>query len=202
MDSLRSLSSPSAAVLRDGRLATVPLAEVIPGDIIQIKTGDTIPADLRLFEAMNLECDEKVLTGEAIPVAKDAKAELASADGELAIGVGDQVNMAHSSSSVTKGRGKGVVVFTGMYTEIQDCIIFHGKRRRPSRSMSRRKHGSLQPVKGGFLRAWDGMGKFLWLTPQRQNLPCMVWLVFMIPLAPRPEILCVSARKPVSRSTC
>ncbi|KAI5307560.1 Na+ ATPase, partial [Ascosphaera atra] len=71
MDSLRSLASPSALVIRNGTAITVSSSEVVVGDIVQVKTGDTIPADLRLFEAMNLECDEKILTGEAIPVPKD-----------------------------------------------------------------------------------------------------------------------------------
>ena len=57
-------------VLRDGNETTIPSAEVVPGDIVSIKTGDTVPADLRLFEVMNLECDEAILTGEALPVAK------------------------------------------------------------------------------------------------------------------------------------
>lgn len=117
MDSLRSLSSPSATVLRDGHRETIPTAEVVPGDVVQIRTGDTVPADLRLFDAMNLECDEKILTGEAVPVAKDVNKDLADSD-ELSVGVGDRLNMAYSSSTVTKGRGSGIVVFTGMSTEI------------------------------------------------------------------------------------
>jgi P-type Na+/K+ transporter len=64
MDALRALSSPTATVLRSGNLDSIPSAEVVPGDIIVLKTGDTVPADVRLFECMNLECDEKILTGE------------------------------------------------------------------------------------------------------------------------------------------
>ena len=63
MVSLRALSSPTATVLRSGNVEAIPLAEVVPGDIVITKTGDTVPADLRIFESMNLEC-EKVLTGE------------------------------------------------------------------------------------------------------------------------------------------
>ena len=65
MDSLRSLSSPSAVVVRDGSEITIPSGQVVPGDIVSIKTGDTVPADLKMFEVMNLECDEAILTGEA-----------------------------------------------------------------------------------------------------------------------------------------
>ncbi|KAI1978009.1 potassium/sodium eff [Ophidiomyces ophidiicola] len=163
MDSLRSLSSPSATVIRSGHEVTVPSGEVVPGDIVQVKTGDTVPADLRLFEVMNLECDEKILTGEAVPVAKDE--EFATDGDELAIGVGDRLNMAYSSSTVTKGRGRGIVVFTGMHTEIGKIAqSMQGKRRKPGRSMSRKKYGTFQPVKGGALRVWDRIGKFLGLT--------------------------------------
>jgi Na+-exporting ATPase len=164
MESLRSLSSPSATVVREGKEETIPSGEVVPGDVVQIKTGDTIPADLRLFEAMNLECDEKILTGEAIPVAKDVEFDTTGCD-EVSTGVGDRLNMAYSSSTITKGRGRGIVVYTGMFTEIGKIAqSMQGKTRKEGRSMSRKKHGNLQPVKGGALRIWDGIGKFLGLT--------------------------------------
>ncbi|KAL9632763.1 MAG: hypothetical protein Q9204_003657 [Flavoplaca sp. TL-2023a] len=164
MDSLRALSSPSAAVLRDGHIETIPSGEVVPGDIVQIKTGDTVPADLRLIEAMNLECDEKILTGEAVPVAKDLKVDF-SENNEFETGIGDRLNMAYSSSTVTKGRGKGVVVYTGMYIEIgRIAASMQGKQRKPNRSLSRNKHGPMQPAKGILLRIWDGIGEFLGLT--------------------------------------
>ena len=181
MDSLRSLSSPSAAVIRDGKIETIPSAEVVPGDIVQIKTGDTVPADVRLFEVMNLECDEKILTGEAIPVAKDAKYTFAS-DNELETGVGDRINMAYSSSTVTKGRARGVVVFTGMSTEIGKIAeSMQGKKRKANRSMSWKKHGNLQPAKGAALRTWDGVGKFLGLTigtPLQRKLSKLAYILF------------------------
>jgi P-type Na+/K+ transporter len=66
MDSLRALSSPTATILRSGNLESIPSVEVVPGDIVIIKTGDTVPADVRIFESMNLECDEKILTGEGM----------------------------------------------------------------------------------------------------------------------------------------
>ncbi|KAJ9385423.1 hypothetical protein DTO063F5_4198 [Paecilomyces variotii] len=164
MDSLRSLSSPSATVIRNGQTTTIPSGEVVPGDIVLIKTGDTVPADLRIFECMNLECDEKILTGEAIPVAKEADFDTTDKD-ELSTGVGDRLNMAYSSSTVTKGRGRGIVVFTGMFTEIGKIAqSMQGKKRKPNRSLSRKKGGHFQPVKGLSLRIWDGVGKFLGLT--------------------------------------
>ncbi|KAL8724344.1 MAG: hypothetical protein Q9166_008009 [cf. Caloplaca sp. 2 TL-2023] len=181
MDSLRALSSPSAAVLRDGHIETIPSAEVVPGDIVQVKTGDTIPADLRLIEAMNLECDEKILTGEAVPVAKDLKVDFSN-NNELETGVGDRLNMAYSSSTVTKGRGKGIVVFTGMSTEIgRIAASMQGKHRKPGRSLSRRKGGPMQPAKGIILRIWDGIGEFLGLTvgtPLQRKLSKLAYVLF------------------------
>lgn len=74
MDSLRSLASPNATVIRDGKIVQIPSPQVVVGDVVEIKTGDTIPADLRLFETVNFETDEALLTGESLPVAKDAEA--------------------------------------------------------------------------------------------------------------------------------
>ena len=181
MDSLRSLSSPSATLIRDGEEITIPSGEVVPGDIVQIKTGDTIPADVRIFDCMHLECDEKILTGEAIPVAKDPDFDSSSGD-ELNTGVGDRLNMAYSSSTVTKGRGKGIVVFTGMYTEIGKIAdSLQGKKRKENRSLSRKKYGLMQPAKGIVLRAWDGIGAFLGLTVGtrlQQKLSKLAYVLF------------------------
>lgn len=160
MNALKSLSAPSAKVLRDGNQTTVPAKEVVPGDIVSIKTGDTVPADLRLFDVMNLECDEAILTGEALPVAKETE----PAEQED-LGLGDRLNIAYSSSTVTKGRGTGIVVYTGMSTAIGGIAeSMQRKRRKPGRSMSAKKYGPMQPVKGGALRTFDSIGKFLGLT--------------------------------------
>ncbi|RKP24819.1 potassium/sodium efflux P-type ATPase, partial [Syncephalis pseudoplumigaleata] len=113
MDSLRRMSSPTARVLRDGRIAYLPTREVVPGDIVMFELGDIICADCRLFDVVNLEIDEALLTGESIPVAKDI-AVIPNPDE----GIGDRINMVYSSTLVTKGRGKGIVVHTGMGTEI------------------------------------------------------------------------------------
>lgn len=180
MDSLRLLSSPSAAVLRNGNIETIPSAEVVPGDIVQVKMGDTVPADLRLFESMNLECDEKILTGEAIPAAKDAMLEYPGND-EQSIGIADQLNLAYSSATVTKGRERGVVVYTSMSTEIRKIAAsMQGKKRELNRALSRRD-GTLQPTKGLALRIWDGAGKFLGLTvgtPLQKKLSKLAYVLF------------------------
>lgn len=113
MGSLRSLSSPTAVVVRRGETLTLNAEELVPGDIVSISVGDTIPADLRLFDAMNLETDEALLTGESLPVLKDPLKVY-----EHDMPVGDRLNMAYSSSVVTKGRARGIAVTTGLNTEI------------------------------------------------------------------------------------
>jgi magnesium-transporting ATPase (P-type) len=182
MDALKSLSSPSANVVRNGEETNIPSGEVVPGDIVSIKTGDTVPADLRLFEVMNLECDEAILTGEALPVPKEVDFEAKHGTAKEDLGLGDRLNIAYSSSTVTKGRGRGIVVYTGMSTAIGGIAASMQKtRRKPNRSMSRKKHGPLQPVKGGSLRVWDGIGKFLGLTvgtPLQRKLSKLAYILF------------------------
>lgn len=113
MDSLRSLSSPTGTVTRDGKTNTIPASEIVPGDMIELKVGDTVPADLRLVDAMNFETDEALLTGESLPVGKEVETVF-----DKDTGPGDRLNIAYSSSTVTRGRARGVVVGTGMKTEI------------------------------------------------------------------------------------
>lgn len=100
VDSLRSLSSPSALVLRNGAPGTksIPSGPVVPGDIVELRVGDVVPADVRLFEAYNFAALEAILTGEPIPVIK----EIEAINGEQ--GVGDRINMAFSGTEVTKGK--------------------------------------------------------------------------------------------------
>lgn len=129
MYALRALGSPSAAVLRDGEIETIPSDEVVPGDIVTVKTGDTIPADLRIFEQMNLECNEKILTGEAMPVAKDEDATFDDGN-ELTVGIGDRINMAYSSSTVTKGRATGIGEFAIILQ-----LLFHSTNILPKSSL-------------------------------------------------------------------
>ena len=113
LDALKKLSSYSAKVIRDGKLIVVPSKELVPGDIVELETGDYVPADIRIVEAFNLKSQEASLTGESVPVEK-----MAVAIDEKNIGVGDRNNMLFSSSLITYGRGKGIVVETGMNTEV------------------------------------------------------------------------------------
>ena len=132
MDSLRSLSSPTALVIRGGEPKHIAARHVVPGDIVMIKPGDVVPADIRLFSVANLEIDEALLTGEALPVAKneDTIATVPGPDGDLIpIGIGDRVNLAYASTNVSKGRGSGIVVATGMGTQVGAiALAMNGKR--------------------------------------------------------------------------
>jgi len=113
LDALKEMSSPSAMVRRGGVTREIPSAELVPGDIVVLEAGRVIPADLRLLDSVNLKIEESSLTGESVPVEKDAGFK-----GEGEIPLGDRINMAYQSTFVTYGRGEGVVVATGMETEI------------------------------------------------------------------------------------
>jgi P-type Ca2+ transporter type 2C len=112
IEALGQMAAPTATVLRDGQEIEVAARETVPGDIVLLRTGDKVPADGRLIEAMNLQVEEAALTGESVPVAK----RTSPLDGsELALG--DRKNMVYAGTAITYGRGRAVVVATGMTTE-------------------------------------------------------------------------------------
>ena len=113
LEALQKLSDHASKVIRNGSMSVIPAKELVPGDIVVLDTGDYIPADLRIIEAVNLKSQESSLTGESVPVEKSVE----KLD-DKEIGIGDRVNMLFSSSLVTYGRGKGIVVETGMTTEV------------------------------------------------------------------------------------
>ena len=113
LEALQKLSDHATKVLRNGNIVVVPSKQLVPGDIVILETGDFIPADIRLIEAVNLKSQEASLTGESVPSEKEVDA----IDKEE-VGVGDRTNMLFSSCLVTYGRGKGIVVETGMNTEV------------------------------------------------------------------------------------
>ncbi|TFG43007.1 MAG: calcium-translocating P-type ATPase, PMCA-type, partial [Bacteroidia bacterium] len=113
LEALKSLAAPLTKVLRDGVTKVVLTQHLVPGDIVILETGAVIPADLRLTEAVNLKIQESALTGESVPVEKNIEA-LDAED----IALGDRINMAFSTCLVTYGRGRGIVVATGMKTEV------------------------------------------------------------------------------------
>lgn len=113
LEALQKLSDHASKVIRDGHMQVIPAKDLVPGDIVVLDTGDYIPADLRIIEAVNLKVQESSLTGESVPVEK-----IDDVIQEEKIGIGDRKNMLFSSSLVTYGRGKGIVVETGMTTEV------------------------------------------------------------------------------------
>lgn len=113
LDALKQLSAPSAMVLRDGKKQKIDAVQVVPGDIIYLETGSFVPADGRILEAVDLRIEESALTGESVPVEKQAKIRLA-ADTPVA----ERTNMALSTTIVTGGHGMMVVTETGMETQV------------------------------------------------------------------------------------
>ena len=113
LEALKKLSAHAAKVIRNGKETAIPARELVPGDLVIIETGDYISADLRVIEAVNLKSQEASLTGESVPVEKRTDAIQ-----ETEVGVGDRKNMLFSSSLITYGRGKAIVVKTGMNTEV------------------------------------------------------------------------------------
>ena len=110
---LKKMAAPNARVIRDGMHQDVPSGELVPGDIVMLEAGNYVPADLRLAEAVNLKIEEAALTGESVPVEKRDGVVL-----KEDIPLGDRVNSAYMSTVVTYGRGKGIVIGTGMDTQI------------------------------------------------------------------------------------
>ena len=112
IEALRQMAAPTASVFRDGVETRIPARDLVPGDVILLHTGDRIPADARLLEAVNLQVEEAALTGESIPIDKIIHALPAD---ELP--VGDRKNMVYAGTVVTYGRGRALVAATGMQTE-------------------------------------------------------------------------------------
>ena len=112
MAALKAMAAPTATVVRDGMIVVIPAIELVPGDVVLLEAGRIVPADLRLVEAARLRVEEAALTGESVPAEKTTA--VLSDD---ALPVGDRTNMAYKGTIATYGRGRGVVVATGMDTE-------------------------------------------------------------------------------------
>ncbi|HNB41424.1 MAG TPA: HAD-IC family P-type ATPase, partial [Anaerolineales bacterium] len=110
---LKKLAAPEAQVMRDGSRKSVPAYNLVPGDIVFLEAGNFIPADLRLLEAVNLRVEEASLTGESLPVQKNASTLL-----DKNVPLGDRKNTAFMGTVVSYGRGRGVVTSTGMNTQL------------------------------------------------------------------------------------
>lgn len=113
IEALKQIATPHTNVIRDGKTNTIPANEIVPGDIVLLEAGQIVPADIRLIESANLRIDESILTGESIAVEKNIKTL-----NEIDIPIGDRKNMAYQGTTIIYGRGMGIVVATGMNTEI------------------------------------------------------------------------------------
>ncbi|MFC1879277.1 calcium-translocating P-type ATPase, SERCA-type [Chloroflexota bacterium] len=110
---LKKMAAPNASVLRDGHRVTIPARELVPGDIVYLESGNYVPADIRLIKTINLKVEEASLTGESVPVNKDARVVL-----DRDIPLGDRKNSAFMGTVISYGRGAGLVTSTGMLTQI------------------------------------------------------------------------------------
>ncbi len=113
LEALRKLATPYCRVIRDGTELEIPVTELVPGDIVLVREGDRVPADIRLTEADELEVNESSLTGESTPVEKDPNSVL-----DPTVPVAERVNMLFMGTYVVRGRGRGIVVATGVKTEL------------------------------------------------------------------------------------
>ncbi|KAL5604730.1 hypothetical protein BROUX41_001919 [Berkeleyomyces rouxiae] len=181
--SLKSLNSPTARAIRDGVSIVVKATTLVPGDIIELKTGDSVPADARLVTAINLEADEALLTGESVPVRKDPL-EVFDED----TGPGDRRNVVYSSSIITKGRGQAVVFATGMCTEIG--AIAAALRDQGGDKRQLKRNGDGEALIGAYVeflfgRTWDWLGTFLGVTvgtPLQRKLARLFLCIFAFAL--------------------
>ena len=113
LEALKNMSAPAARVVRDGHTKSIKSTELVQGDIVEIEAGDLVPADCRLIHTASLKCDEAALTGESVPVDKNADAVIK----DIAP-LGDRLNMAYSGCAVSYGHARAIVVETGMNTEM------------------------------------------------------------------------------------
>ncbi|CAG8026529.1 unnamed protein product [Penicillium salamii] len=167
--SLHRLSAPICRVIRDGQLASVKAESLVVGDIVQLAVGDIVPADLRLFDGMNASMDEALLTGESLPVLKTPHVTLALPD----IPIGDRTNMAYSGCSTTQGRAMGIVVASGMNTEVGK--IAQLLQTQPSSAHSSRLMRWVNGVKRFFMNILGLVG-----TPLQVKLSKFALLLFAL----------------------
>ncbi|NJE80964.1 cation-translocating P-type ATPase [Olsenella sp. SW781] len=117
LEALQQMSAAQSKVIRDGKMAHLPSAELVPGDIVLLEAGDSVPADCRVLESASMKIEEAALTGESVPVEKHTDA-IALDAGTDDVPLGDRKNMCYMGSTVVYGRGKAVVAATGMKTEM------------------------------------------------------------------------------------
>lgn len=117
LEALQEMSAAQSKVIRDGKLVQLPSSELVPGDVVLLEAGDSVPADCRVIESASMKIEEAALTGESVPVEKHAEQITLAADADD-VPLGDRKNMCYMGSTVVYGRGRAVVVGTGMKTEM------------------------------------------------------------------------------------
>jgi Ca2+-transporting ATPase len=132
MAALRELTTTTARVVRDGKDTDVPATELVPGDLVRLHAGQVIPADVRLVEVHAFRVDEAALTGESVPVSKTARVVPDAA------GLTDRLNMGYKATAVVRGRATGLVVATGMATEVGQIAALLGQKQSPTTPLQRR----------------------------------------------------------------
>ncbi|MCB1853662.1 MAG: cation-translocating P-type ATPase [Halieaceae bacterium] len=171
---LRHMATPHARALRDGHYCTVPADQLVPGDIAILEAGAVVPADLRLLQAEQLQVDESLLTGESSPAEKDS-ASLQRVE----LGVGDRCNMAYRGTTVTRGRGLGVVVATGAATEIGGIAELLGGITLPESPLQQRLATFSQRLAGLIL----GICLLIFLAGLARGEPWLLMLLTAVSLA-------------------
>ncbi len=180
LESLKKLTSPRACVIREGRHMEIPAAELVKGDLVCLEAGCQVPADLRLTEAANLKVEESALTGESLPMEKDAGFV---ASGTLPLG--DRRNMAYMSTIVTYGRGQGVVTATGMDTELGHIAEMITQAKEETTPLQKRL-GELGKVLS-LLSLLLCAALFAIAVMQRRNVPEMLITAISLAVAAVPE---------------
>ena len=117
LEALQEMSAAQSKVIRDGKMVHMASSELVPGDVVLLEAGDSVPADCRVIESASMKIEEAALTGESVPVEKHADV-ISLAEGTDDVPLGDRKNMCYMGSTVVYGRGRAVVVGTGMNTEM------------------------------------------------------------------------------------
>ncbi len=182
LESLQKLTSPKAMVIREGRHMEIPAAELVKGDLVCLEAGCQVPADMRLIESANLKIEESALTGESLPMEKDA-GFVGSRGRQLPLG--DRRNMAYMSTIVTYGRGEGIVTATGMGTELGQIAAMITERKEEMTPLQKRlgELGKILSLLSLLLCA----GLFVIAVLQKRNIPEMLITAISLAVAAVPE---------------
>ncbi|KAK5697587.1 hypothetical protein LTR97_007725 [Elasticomyces elasticus] len=171
IQSLLAMAAPECKVIRGGQIATIKAEELVTGDIVQLTVGDIVPADLRLMDGVNFATDEAMLTGESKPCTKSPDNIYTDID----MSIGDRINIAYSSTIVTRGRASGIVIATAMDTEIgQIAQLLREGHRQPDKTQS----WSIRAAKA----VWHGLKSALGLvgTPLQVKLSYFALILFAL----------------------